>query len=270
MIFEELSPDREPTRAALHSYAHAATTLNRVHGIAHPKWWHVSLKPRPSGLVADPIPLPAGGALEVRLDLVRHAVAIESNTGPVAEFPMGDGATGSEMGDRILAVAAELGLEGSYDRSKFESDEATEYDPADASALMATFLDASAVFERRRVSVEGSVGPIQLWPHGFDLAYEWFGTRTEPYEEDGKTTQLPSQINLGFYPQGRSYFYSNPWPFEESLLAVELPHGGEWNTEGWQGSILYHDQLAGDPAAATKLEEFAKAVFDAAAPTLTV
>jgi hypothetical protein len=37
---------------------------------------------------------------------------MESNAGQVAEFPMGDGATGTEMGDRVLAAAADLGLEG--------------------------------------------------------------------------------------------------------------------------------------------------------------
>ena len=269
-MFEPLPSDRDPTRAALHSYANAATSLNRVHGIAHPKWWHISLKPRPGGLVADPIPLPAGGALEVRLDLVRHAVVLETNTGPLAEFPMGDGASGTEMGDRVIAGAAEVGLEGPYDRSKFESDEPHQYDPGVAGALLSNMLDANTVFERRRTSVDGPIGPVQLWPHGFDLAFEWFGTRTEPYEEDGETSQLPSQLNLGFYPRDRAYFYSNPWPFEEALLATELPHGAAWNTEGWQGSILYHDQIAGDPTAAVKLEDFAKAVFDAAAPTLTV
>ena len=82
-------------------------------------------------------------------------------------------------------------------------------------------------------------------------------------------TEYPSQLNLGFYPEGRAYFYSNPWPFEaEKLLERPLPHGAEWHTEGWEGSILYYDQLAGDPDATTKLAEFARAVFEAAAPTL--
>jgi hypothetical protein len=49
----------------------------------------------------------------------------------------------------------------------------------------------------------------------------------------------------------------------------DLPHGAEWHTDGWEGTILYYDQLAGDPDASTKLAEFAKAVFDIASPTLT-
>lgn len=264
MFFAEL-PDLEPTRATLHNYANGATALNRAHGIAHSMWWHVSLKPHPGGLVADAIPLPGGGALGIRMDMGRHSIVMETHNGLHAEFEMGAGATGSEMGDQILAAGAELGLEGDYDRSKFESDEATSYDPAHASAFHATLVNANTVFEKHRVGLDGSVGPIQVWPHGFDISFEWFGTRTEVHEGD----ELPSQLNLGLYPKDRAYFYSNPWPFEESLLGAELPHGAEWHTDGWQGSILYYDQIAGDPDADAKVAAYAAAVFSAVAPTLT-
>ena len=114
------------------------------------------------------------------------------------------------------------------------------------------------------------MGPVQLWPHGFDLAFEWFGTRTETYEENGQITEYPSQINLGFYPAGdRPYFYSNPWPFEGDVLTGEpLPHGAEWHTDGWQGSVLHYDLLTGIPDANTKLLEYAKRVHELASPTL--
>ncbi len=130
---------------------------------------------------------------------------------------------------------------------------------------MSTLTKASIVFEGRRVGLDGPVSPVQLWPHGFDVSFEWFGTRTEEYEGEA----LPAQLNLGFYPKDRAYFYSNPWPFDESLPSTPLPHGAEWHTEGWQGTILYYDQLVGDPAGPAKVEEYARAVYEAAAPTLT-
>ncbi len=83
-------------------------------------------------------------------------------------------------------------------------------------------------------------------------------------------TEHPAQLNLGFYPGGRPYFYSNPWPFEGGvLLEQELPHGAEWHTEGWQGTILYYDQLQDDPDAESKLLEYAAAVFELSLPTLS-
>ncbi len=62
---------------------------------------------------------------------------------------------------------------------------------------------------------------------------------------------------------------SNPWPFDEGLPSKDLPHGAVWNTEGWQGSKLDYAGLVSDPDAATKLREYATAVFEIASPTLT-
>jgi hypothetical protein len=262
--FAPLPADREPTRAALHAYAHGATALSRIHGIGHPQWWHVSLKLRPGALATDPVPLPGGDVLEVRLDVHRHDVVMVTGAAEVASFSMRDGASGTEMADGIIAVGAELGLEGSYDRTRFESEDPHSYDPAHAAVVMAAFTDAARVFAFHNASLQGTTSPIQLWPHNFDLATEWFGTKMVVH--DGRP--LPTQLNLGFYPRDRAYFYSNPWPFDESLLGAPLPHGAAWHTEGWQGTVLYHDQIAGDPEAPAKLAAYARAVFDLAAPTL--
>ena len=259
----------ESTRSTLHAYAGAVGAIARRHGIAHPKWWHVSLKVRPSGLVTDPVPLPDGGSMQVRMDIVNHQIAVESSRGATATVPMNEGLTSTAVGDALIAAIADLGLGGDLDRTKFESDDARPYDGAAASLMFAVFIDVATVFERHRAGVDGSVGIVQLWPHGFDLAMDWFGTRSEVYEEDGKATEHPSQLNLGFYPGGDAYFYSNPWPFDGAeLMARPLPHGAQWHTEGWEGSILPYASLVDDPAGLEKLADYARAVFDAAAPTL--
>ena len=82
--------------------------------------------------------------------------------------------------------------------------------------------------------------------------------------------ELPAQINLGFYPAGDAYFYSNPWPFDgDALLDVALPEGARWNTEGWEGSILAYADLAGQPDGVERFLEYAGVVFDASSPLLT-
>ena len=130
-------------------------------------------------------------------------------------------------------------------------------------------MDVNEAFTEHRNELEGPVGPIQIWPHGFDIAFEWFGTKTEGYEEGGEVQAHRAQLNLGLYPAGRAYFYSNPWPFAaDQLLGVPLPHGAEWHQDGWEGSILYYDQIQGDPEARQKLLDYARAVYKAAAPTL--
>jgi len=268
--FPSLPATWESTRATLHAYAHAVGVVPRLHAIAHPQWWHVSLAVRPTGLVTDAIPLPGGGNTQIRLDLMNHVAVVESSRGTRHAIPLNGGLSATSLGDRIIEAVGELGLDGEYDRSRFENDDARPYDDATASLMFGIFTDVATVFERHRMTLDGPVGPVQLWPHGFDLAVEWFGSRTETFEENGEVSEHPSQLNLGFYAAGDPYFYSNPWPFEATTLtAAELPHGAVWHTEGWEGSMLPYAKLAGDPAGLEKLADYAHAVFDVAAPTLS-
>ncbi len=267
--FPHLPEDWERTRATLHAYSHGVAAIPRAHAEAHPKWWHVSLKVTEDGLVTDDVSLPDGGSLRLRMDLRRDVTVLESDGRQAIELDMTAGDTGTEFAERIIAAASTLGLEGEYLREKFENDDPREYDPAAAERFWEALIAVHEVFDSHRRGLDGDVGILQLWPHGFDLSFEWFGTRVETYEEDGEMQEYPSQLNLGFYPAGDAYFYSNPWPFDEALTEVDLPHGAVWHTEGWQGTKLAYSGIAGDPEGAAKLAEFAAAVFDAAEPTLT-
>jgi len=268
-VFPALPPDGEPTRATLHAYAHAVGALPRAHAVAHPLWWHISLKVRPDGLVTEPMPLPAGGAAFVRMDPRDAMIVLETSGGEHRSFPMNAGLSATEMGNALIAAGAEFGLSADYDRSKFEDEDPRPYVEGDAKQFFAALVAADGALAIQRNRLEGTVGPIQLWPHGFDLAFEWFGTRTVPAGEAEGPSELPAQINLGFYPAGEAYFYSNPWPFEgDVLLDVDLPGGAEWNTEGWEGSILPYDEVVGSADGVERFLAYAAAVFEVASPGL--
>jgi len=268
-FFPPLAENLEPTRATLHAYAKGVGAVARAHAVFHPKWWHISLKVRPNGLVTDNLPLPDGGSLALRMDLIHDVVVIEASDGTATSVAMTDGLTGTAFAEALFAAVAEYGLAGEYLREKYEDDAPREYDSQAAAALMVVLVNANTVLERRRAALGDSVGPVQVWPHGFDLAFEWYGSRVEEYEEGGEAQADPAQLNFGLYPAGRAYFYSNPWPFDgDELLGIELPDGADWHTEGWEGSVLYYDEVAGDPDAETKVLEYAAAVMNAARPTL--
>jgi hypothetical protein len=262
IVLPDLPTAHEPTRATLHAYARAVGVIPRAHGISHPKWWHAALRVGPDGLVTDPVPLPGGGMLTVLMDLRSHRIAIHSSRAEPTFLDMAAGATGTELGDGLIAAMADHGLEGGFERSRFEDDEPRRYDRAAAAAYLEAFVAAHTIFERRRVTLGDRVGPVLVWPHGFDIAFEWFGTAAG----DGETT--PSQINLGFSPGREPYFYSSPWPFDDALREVPLPHGALWHTQGWSGAMLPYPPLQSDPLAAAKVADFAAAVFAAAAPGL--
>jgi hypothetical protein len=172
------------------------------------------------------------------------------------------------MGDALIAAVADLGLDGDYAREKLASDDIRPYDENVAAAYFAALTNVEWTLAVHRASLAGDVGPLQVWPHGFDISFEWFGTRTETYEEHGETVTAPGQINLGFYPKGDAYFYSNPWPFAPEVVDTELPSGASWHTEGWQGTMLPYAEVAGRPDGAERVLEYARAVHEATAPTL--
>lgn len=264
----------ESTRETLHLYSKVVGVVPRAHAEFHPKWWHISLKVQPDGLVTDNMPLPGGGIFALKMDLLGHKVVLFTSRGDVREFTMREGLSATAFGDQVLGAVADLGLTGEYAREKFENDEPREYDPAMAETYLRALVNADRTFKKHRAGLSGELGPVQLWPHGFDLALEWFGTRVMEYEEGGQIEKYPSQLNLGFSPGESShpepYFYSNPWPFEgDQLVDKPLPSGARWFTETWQGSILEYDSLVGDSQAEDKLLAYARAVYDLASPTLT-
>ncbi len=263
----------QATKETLHAYSRVVGAVPRAHAIFHPKWWHISLKVTPIGLVTDNIPLPDGGIFNLVMDLSHHRVLLTTSTGISAEFSMQAGLTANQLADQLLGRVAELGLQGDYNREKFANDDPRSYDPQQAQTYFNSLVLVDQTFKRHQASLSGKVGPVQLWPHGFDLAFEWFGTRVETYEEHGEVSEYPSQLNLGFSPGESShpepYFYSNPFPFEKKeLLAHELPPPARWFTESWQGSLLEYEALVGDPQGPQKLLAYARAVYEISSPTL--
>jgi len=263
----------EPTRDTLHIYSQAVGVIPRAHAEPHPKWWHISLKVQPDGLITHEMPLPNGGTFLVKLDLQQHQALVVANGTVAGMASLTGGLTGTEFGDQLIDIVAGLGLTADYARDKFESDEPRVYDPTMAAKYLTALVNTDRIFKQHINSLSGKVGQVQLWPHHFDLAVEWFGTRVVEYQEGDEVQEYPSQLNLGFSPgdsgSPEPYFYSNPWPFEkEQLLEKPLPAGARWFTDGWEGSILPYAELVNDPAADQSLLDYARAVFQAAAPTL--
>jgi hypothetical protein len=225
-------------------------------------WWHISLKLRPDGLATDNIPLPDGGVMGGRLDLRAHEIVLDASTGWHRTFGLRDGRTGTEMAEAVIGGAQEVGLDGAYVRKDFENDGPREYDESAVPPYWSALNSAYVVFDRHRRTLDHSrVGPIQFWPHGFDLSFEWFGD--VKVESEGQ-----SQLNLGFFSAGRPYFYSNPFPYSGAELKKTELSVGAWHEEMYQGSILYYDEIADDPAGSETLARYAREVYEAAHPLL--
>lgn len=264
----------EATRKTLHAYTKVAGAPPRVLADPHPKWWHVSMKVSEQGLLSDVMTDAELGGQEVRtlLNLQSHTLDLLVDGETNQRFDLTAGDTATELGARLEAAFADLGVVIELPEDRYADDNPREYDPEAAGRYLVAVNAVNGVMKALRGELDGERSPVQLWPHHFDLAFEWFGTKTMKYEEDGEEQEYPAQLNFGFAPGDSSYadpyFYSNPWPFERTLTEESLPHGARWFTDGFEGTLLPYQQLAGEEDAAGKLLAYYRRVFELAKPTL--
>ena len=253
----------DDTAAFLHGRTRVIGALARAHGIAHPQWWHIALRVRADGLSTVPLPLVGGGAASILLDLVGESTVVRSSNGTVETIPFDAHDSVADYSQALVAVASRVGLDKQADLPDIEAD--GRYDPGHGGVLWTALVDVGAVLETRRAVLPGAAGPVCFWPHGFDLSFEWFGSRVVE-QRDGR--DIHAQLNLGFYPRGDAYVYSSPWPFDEALLSSPLPTGARWNTEEWKGSLMPFSGLRDDPSWGERVLGYADTVYEAVRPGL--
>jgi hypothetical protein len=92
-----------------------------------------------------------------------------------------------------------------------------------------------------------NTGPVQLWPHHFDLAMVWFSGRTVPGVDTADEETAEEQMNFGFSTgdDGISdpYFYITAYPLPAELVKTPLPPNAVWHTHGWSGAIMPYAAL---------------------------
>lgn len=231
MGIEPLPSGWNTTRALLQGYAHALTVFPRAAAPAHPRWNHVAMEPTGTGWAAAATPLADGTKLESELDLENHRILVRAGDDEMrpdltdAGSPMG-------LAHAVARLAEAHGSTIDIDTDRVPDLATAGYDPSAAAAFQASAtaaVDAMAVLNS---SLDGEVTGPHLWPHGFDIATEWFSQRLVDY--DGSPTN--AQINLGWYPLEDAYLYSIPWPFEESFAEASLPGDAIWHRAGWDGA----------------------------------
>lgn len=261
------------TRDTLHRYCKVAGALRRMLSPSHPLWWHISLAAYSEGLTTTPIEISdhAGTDLEIRLNLRRHRLEIVRGS-ESRELDLTAGLTATELGERTTQLLADLGVEGEFDASHYADDGARLYDPGSAEEYLLAVQWVASRFTNAAQEIGGDTGPIQLWPHHFDLSFEWFGTRTITSEGEAEAEGSRAQIGFGFSLGDNSvsepYFYATPWPFEQQITSHELPLGAAWYQDQLKGALLLYETLAAEPG--TLLEDFIKTVHSVASPGLAV
>ena len=149
-----------------------------------------------------------------------------------------------------------------------------DYDPSVADAYFQAVSAVDEVIMEVRESLDGDYGIVQLWPHNFDLAFEWFSPKMVQHDHNGEISEAPAQINFGFDPGGVShsspYFYSCPSPFDEGAYnELPLSSGAHWFQASWEGSILPYDTLVSSPDFRSQLKDYFMTVYHLASALLS-
>jgi hypothetical protein len=264
----------EETKNSLHAYAKVAGAAPRILAEPHPKWWHVSLKVTQEGLISEGMNHDALGdkELRTRLNFRTHTLDLLLDEQINKSYDLTEGDTATELGRKFEAAFADLGIEIELPEDKYADDEPRTYEPEAVKRYLAALNSVNDVLKSLRSELDGERSPVQLWPHHFDLAFEWVGTKIVRYEEENGAVEYPAQLNFGFAPGDSSYpeayFYSNPWPFEKTLTNGTLPHGARWFSEGFEGTLLPYKALVNEPEPVSELLEYYRRVFELAKPTL--
>lgn len=261
--------DWRPTHDTLHRYARVLGRIRRTLTPYQRHWSHITLRVAADGLTTTEIPIPDGGGstFEMLLHLREHRLVIQMSGQEWWDTPL-RGQSATELGDAALSALADLGIRVTMERSQWANDEPGVYDQAAVETYCQALFSIDRVFKQFKAELPGETGPVQIWPHGFDLALLWFSGRHVPGADPADEEQADEQMNFGFSPGGYggisdAYFYVTAYPWPDGLLNASLPDGAYWHTAGWQGAVLLYERLVAARRPAGELLEFLRATHTA-------
>lgn len=278
-------PSWRETCAALHLY----TQIVGKYRLARTPWtnhsWHATFYVNARGLTTSLIPDGPGG-IEIRFDLVEHAVVGSATSGRTARFDLGPMSV-AEFHDRFLDLVRSLGgtpkLHGRpnevADPVPFVEDRVPR--PYDADAVDRFFqalVRIGLVLERFRTGCIGKVSPVHLFWGSFDLAVTRFSGRLAPLHPGG-IPSLPDDVtreayshevsSAGFWPGGGpidyAAFYSYAYPTPAGFAAARVEPAEAFYDERLGEFLLPYDAVRGSEDPEGALTAFLQSTYRAAA-----
>jgi hypothetical protein len=234
------------TRDTLHGYVRV---LGAIRGALTPKqrhWWHISLRVAPEGLTTTEIPS-GDSRFELRLDLTTHRLLIRADRTRLSDIPLG-GQSSATLGEQVVSTLEDLGIRPDLDVARLGDAAPAHYDRPDAERFRHALSRIDATLKRLREQLGATTGPVQLWPHHFDLAMNWFSGRRVPGADPADEEASEEQMNFGFSSGDDGipdpYFYVTAYPLPAGLVKTPLPSDAFWHTQGWTGAVLPYAALA--------------------------
>lgn len=261
----------QPTRDTIHGYARLLGKLRATYAPRQEHSWHITLRAAATGLTTTQIPGP-GRTFELLLDLVRHELVIATGSGERKAIPL-RGQSLAAFSDETLAALARMGIDPPIDCAPFRDDTPGTYDVDAAARFWQALSQIDTVFKRFKAGLRGATGPVQLFPHHFDLSMNWFSGRHVPGIDPADAENADEQMTFGFSTGDdgtpEPYFYITAYPVPAELFRTALPKGAAWHSASFQGAVLPYEAVRRASNPSEKLFEFLQTVQQAGAHLMT-
>jgi hypothetical protein len=233
----------DSTRDSLHSAAEVVGRIRKARVPKQPNALHLALFVTADGLTTGP--MDDGSSLE--LHFAEVAVRGRTADGRIFSVPLEGQTVAALLGRLAEALQLDTATLGSLN----EANVPLVLDRAQARGYADALNAAYTGLARFRARLSGTMTPLVVWPHGFDLSGLWFPGQLAD-------EQTKPHVNFGFSPGSaglpRPYLYAYAWPWPDGAESQPLPVPARWHIEGWKGALLDYDEWrkAADPARAVE------------------
>ena len=236
------------TRNAVHAYTQV---LGDWLGSSLPRrkhWWQLTVHPSIEGISTGLIQ--AGIDFELELELGKDRLRARVAGGEDLSEPLA-GRPAKELAGIVQSFLIDNGM----DRELIPTDKGLEshahaapaYSVEIAETLGSALRSVNAALSTFRAGIPEETSPIQIWPHGFDLAMLWLPGEKIPGQDPADEESSDKQMNFGFTfgDEGipEPYFYITAYPLPDAFPGLSLPPGTAWRTQGFSGAVLPYRSL---------------------------
>lgn len=244
----------DSTHAGLHQAAQVIGTVRKTVAEPLPNYAHLGLFVTPTGVTTGSLPF--GGKLS--LEFASRSVVYSGGSISLA------GHTQSSLTDAVLNMLKDKGHNITLDRAKLGGTQPLDVHTDTAADYAKALYSIHTAIARFRSRLFGSMSPMIIFPHGFDLSTLWFAR--------GSVETQDPHMNFGFSPGSpglpRPYVYVYAHPIPAGMFDVQLPEGARWYREGWKGIVIDYDRLAKESDHETKLENMLRDIQAKIAPLM--
>ena len=227
--------DWEKTRDSLHQIAQVVGAIRAVCAEPLPNDLYFSLDLAAQGVSTKR--MRCGGELRFEFDTLQLSFV----RGCCKVFTL-DTAGQSQLSlmRRLLAIFGDCGYGIQPSMKHISAEQKFEIDRGLAAAYFSALNGVYTALARFRAKLSGTMTPLVLWPHHFDLAFIWFPTA----QADEHSAP---QIAYGFSPfspgLARPYIYAYAWSMPTGYLRLPLEAPARAVSEVYTGLYAAYDHL---------------------------